>query len=84
MKKIFEFTNVDNTLVFAFYRNFQGKRKESVKEIKRELEEQYKEDLNSRDFAEFELKNQIVVLKQRVIDLETSLRKISERRLNQS
>ncbi|CAG8523224.1 5254_t:CDS:2, partial [Gigaspora rosea] len=129
LKKIFEFTNVDNTLVFAFYRNFQEidelneeiatlndqylnetKRLEEELSISRntskalsnerseiaikvifnikkepyKLEEQYKEDLNSRDFAEFELKNQIVVLKQRVIDLETSLRKISERRLNQS
>ncbi|RIB29389.1 hypothetical protein C2G38_2056810, partial [Gigaspora rosea] len=195
MKKFFEFTNVDNSSVFAFYRNFQDKRKESFKEIKRlceenqrlrkeidelneeivtlndqylnevaenekmrlrieeltaevtkmdldqrdlqnkfdrsntkskrleeelsisrqtckalsderseiaikvnnvlckkefaenrirEVEEQYKEDLNSRDFTVFELKNQIVVLKQKVMDLETSLRKISERRLNQS
>ncbi|KAF0536925.1 hypothetical protein F8M41_008767 [Gigaspora margarita] len=39
LKKIFEFTNVDNTSVFAFYRNFQGKRKEIVKEIKRLCEE---------------------------------------------
>ncbi|KAF0481166.1 hypothetical protein F8M41_023612 [Gigaspora margarita] len=165
MKKFFEFTNVDNSSVFAFYHNFQDKRKESVKEIKRkeidelneeiatlndqylnevaknekmrlriqeltaetkrleeelsisrstskalsderseiaikvnnmlrkkefaenrirEVKEQYKEDLNSRDFTVFELKNQSVVLKQKVLDLETSLRKISERRLNQS
>ncbi|CAG8784148.1 6496_t:CDS:2 [Dentiscutata erythropus] len=173
LKKIFELTNKDNSSVFAFYRNFQDNRKESVKEIKklckenqrllkeidelnkeimtlndqylnevaenkkmrsqieelaketkrleeelrisretskalsterseiakrinnvlrkkesaenriRELEEQHKEDLNSRDFT-FELKNQIVLLRQKVMDLETSLRNISKRRLNQS
>ncbi|CAG8755256.1 10849_t:CDS:2, partial [Racocetra persica] len=43
----------------------------------RELEEQHKEDLNSRDFTEFKLKNQIVVLKQKAMDLETSLRNIT-------
>ncbi|RIB19977.1 hypothetical protein C2G38_2180436 [Gigaspora rosea] len=174
LKKIFKLTNEDNSSVFAFYRNFQDKRKESVKEIKRlceenqrlrkvidelneeimilidqyltevaenekmrsrieelaeetkrleeelrisretskalstkrseiakkvndslrkkefaenritKLEKQHNEDLISRDFTEFELKNQIVVLKQKVMDLKTSLRSISERRLNQS
>ncbi|CAG8465512.1 13575_t:CDS:2 [Gigaspora rosea] len=59
-------------------------KKEFAENRIREVEEQYKEDLNSRDFTVFELKNQIVVLKQKVMDLETSLRKISERRLNQS
>ncbi|KAF0332942.1 hypothetical protein F8M41_018184 [Gigaspora margarita] len=39
LKKIFEFTNVDNSSGFAFYRNFQDKRKECVKEIKRLCEE---------------------------------------------
>ncbi|CAG8852352.1 33665_t:CDS:1, partial [Racocetra persica] len=59
-------------------------KKEFAENRIRKLEEQYKEDLNSKDFTEFELKNQIVVLKQKAMDLETSLRNISERRLNQS
>ncbi|CAG8736487.1 1562_t:CDS:2, partial [Dentiscutata heterogama] len=58
-------------------------KKDFAKNRIRELKEQHKEDLNSRDFTEFELKNQIIVLKQKAINLETSLRNISERRLNQ-
>ncbi|CAG8676324.1 22096_t:CDS:2, partial [Dentiscutata erythropus] len=166
LKKIFELTNENNSSVFAFYRNFQDKRKlceenlqlrkeieelnkeimtlndqylnevaenkkmssqieELAEETKRleeelrisretskalstkrseiakkvndmlckkdfaenrirELEVQHKKDLNSRDFTKFKLKNQIVVLKQKAIYLETCLKNISERRLNQS
>ncbi|CAG8563341.1 23308_t:CDS:1, partial [Racocetra persica] len=50
----------------------------------RGVAKQDNEDLTSRDFTEFELKNQIILLRQKVMDLETSLRNISKRRLNQS
>ncbi|CAG8757958.1 4627_t:CDS:2, partial [Racocetra persica] len=60
------------------------RKKEFAENRIRELEGQHKEDLNSKDFTEFELNNQIVLLRQKVIDLETSLRNISKRRLNQS
>ncbi|CAG8760790.1 33638_t:CDS:2, partial [Gigaspora margarita] len=47
LKKIFEFTNVDNSSGFAFYRNFQDKRKESVKEIKRKEIDELNEEITT-------------------------------------